>query len=73
MLYQIRIKEELDQSWSEWLGDIQIDYEIDHDGVKITNLVINLTDPPALFGVLERIRDLNLSLISVAPLKGELK
>ncbi len=73
MLYQIKIIGELDRSWSEWLGDVQIQYEVDEDGAKITILIVNLTDPPALFGVLDRIRDLNLPLISVTPLKGALK
>ncbi len=67
MLYQIKIKGELDQSWSEWLGNVQIQYEVDEVGARITILIVNLTDSPALFGVLDRIRDLNLSLISVTP------
>ena len=71
MLYQIKIKGELDQSWSEWLGNVQIRPQSDEAEGNTTLLIVDLTDMPALFGVLDRIRDLNLPLISVTPLQGE--
>jgi len=59
--YEIKIKGQLDPRWSDWFA-----------GLKLTHLEGNetllsgsLPDQPALHGLLERIRDLNLTLISV--------
>ncbi len=59
--YEIKIKGHLDQRWSEWF-----------EGLKLTHLAGNetllsgsLPDQVALYGLLERVRDLNLTLISV--------
>ena len=59
--YEIRIKGHLDQWWSESFA-----------GLKLTHLEGNetllsgsLPDQAALHGLLERIRDLNITLISV--------
>ncbi len=71
MVYQIKVKGELDQSWSDWLGDIQILPNLTKDASQTTILIANLADQPALFGLLDRIRDLNLVLISVNPWKED--
>ncbi len=71
MVYQIKVKGELDQSWSDWLGDIQIFSNLTKDASQTTILIANLADQPALFGLLDRIRDLNLFLISVNPWKED--
>jgi hypothetical protein len=65
MIYQIKVKGELDQSWSDWLGCVEIISERMEDGSMITTLKGDLIDQPALFGILDRIRDLNLVLVSV--------
>ncbi len=67
MVYQIKVKGELDQSWRFWLGDVRLTGETADDGSVITTLIADFADQPALFGVLDRIRDLNLVLISVTP------
>jgi hypothetical protein len=66
MIYQIKIKGELDQSWSDWLGSIEITSDMAEDGSVITTMVVDAADQPALFGILDRIRDLNFILIHVA-------
>ena len=65
MIYQIKIKGELDKSWRDWLGDVEITLDLASYGSVTTTLTIDATDQPVLFGVLDRIRDLNLVLISV--------
>ena len=65
MLYQIKVKGVLDQTWSNWLGDVDIQTEQTEDGGVISTLSADLIDQAALFGILDHIRDLNLALISV--------
>jgi hypothetical protein len=65
MVYQIKIKGVLDQSWSNWLGDVDIHTERMEDGGVTTTLMGDLIDQATLFGILDRIRDLNLVLVSV--------
>lgn len=59
--YEIKIKGLLDQGWSEWFADLKLTYPVEGETL-LTGL---LADQAALHGVLERIRDLNLTLISV--------
>jgi hypothetical protein len=71
MLYQIKIKGALDKSWSDWLGNVKIISEIQENGSALTTMKVDVTDQPALFGILDHIRDLNLSLISVVEMEGK--
>jgi hypothetical protein len=65
MIYQIKVKGELDQSWSDWLGNVQIASERDESEKLFTILTLDIIDQTALFGILDRIRDLNIDLVSV--------
>jgi len=60
--YEIKLRGHLDQRWSEWLADLKLTY-LDED---VTLLSGSLSDQAALHGLLERIRDLNLTLLSVS-------
>ncbi len=63
-LYEIRIEGRLQERWSEWFGDLSIRSDRDDE----TILTGPLPDQAALFGVLKRIHDLNLTLVSVVRL-----
>ena len=59
--YAIRVKGHLDQRWAEWLADLTITHASD----GTTLLAGPLADQAALHGVLNKIRDLGLPIISV--------
>ncbi len=59
--YEIKIKEHLDPRWSDWFAGLKL-VRLEGDGSLLAGM---LPDQAALHGLLERIRDLNLSLISV--------
>jgi hypothetical protein len=71
MVYQIKVNGKLDKSWSVWLGGAMIISEFEEDGSAITTLTVDATDQPALFGILDRIRDMNLLPISVERIDKE--
>jgi hypothetical protein len=60
-VYEIRVKGHLDGHWSEWFGGLTIANVEGGDAVLSGEIV----DQAALHGVLNKVRDLNLALISV--------
>ena len=58
--YRISLKGHLDQKWSDWFEQMAI--SIEGDKTILTGPVV---DQAALHGLLIRIRDLNLTLLSV--------
>jgi hypothetical protein len=58
--YEVRVDGVLDGRWSEWFQGLQIDSQ----GGE-TVLSGTLPDQPALHGVLDKVRDLGLSIITV--------
>ena len=63
--YEIRIKGELDPTWSTWLAGLEL-----HSSRTGETLISGpLADQAALHGLLERIRDLGVVLLSVKRLE----
>ena len=66
MKYKIKIKGHLDHKWADWFDGLQIIHE--KDGT--TTLMGTVIDQAALQGILKKISNLNLELISVNKING---
>ncbi len=66
MKYKIKIKGHLDIKWADWFDGMQIIHE--NDGT--TTLMGTVIDQAALQGILKKISNLNLELISVNKING---
>jgi hypothetical protein len=64
--YEIRVEGILEERWSDWFGGLTV--ENDEEGTLLSG---TLPDQPALHGVLEKVRDLGLSVIAVQRLTPE--
>jgi hypothetical protein len=60
-VYQIRVEGALNPGWSEWLDGMRLDSESD----DITIIEGTVRDQAALFGLLIKVRDMGLNLVSV--------
>jgi hypothetical protein len=65
MVYQIRVKGHLGPRWSDWLGGMTITLEDDGD----TLLTGPVADQAALHGLLRKVRDLGMPLLSAVRVK----
>jgi hypothetical protein len=65
-VYEIRIKGHLDSQWTDWFEGLTITLEEDGDTL-LTGPVI---DQAALHGLLKKVRDLGMPLVSVSPVEN---
>jgi hypothetical protein len=63
--YRISVRGQLDDAWSQWFDDMTVAYESAGDGTRITVLTGAVADQPKLRGILARMWDLNLTVLSV--------
>ncbi len=64
-VYQIRLRGHLDAAWSDWFDGLAITWH--HGDTWLTGQVV---DQAALHGLIRRIRDLGLPLLSINRLRG---
>jgi hypothetical protein len=67
--YQIKVLGRIDERWSDWFGGMTITTELVSDGPPMTTLTGPVVDQAALRGMLCKILDLNLTLISVVQME----
>jgi hypothetical protein len=67
VVYQIRIKGQLDSQWTDWFEGMTITQEEDGD----TLLTGPVVDQAALHGLLKKVRDLGMPLVSVCPVEPD--
>ena len=65
MVYQIRVKGHLGPRWRDWFGDVTVTLE-DNGETLLTGPVV---DQAALHGLLRKVRDLGMPLISAVRVK----
>jgi hypothetical protein len=58
---EIRVKGRIDERWSDWFGDLEIAYTDQGE----TILTGDVADQAALYGLIAKLRDLGLPLLSV--------
>ncbi len=66
-VYQIRLKEQLGRHWSAWFGGLTVTNEANGETVLTGEVV----DQAALHGLLSKVRDLQLTLLSVYTLETD--
>jgi len=64
---EIRIEEIINSKWSEWFNELEISYS--EDGVSIIRGEVQ--DQSALYGLIGKLRDLGLTLISMTTSEWE--
>jgi len=65
MNYEIKIRGKLDEQWSSWFNGLMLSCEQVDDNYLETTLMVCTPDQAKLRGILNKIWDLNLTIISV--------
>jgi hypothetical protein len=68
LVYQIQVQGKLDERWSDWFSGLAV--AVGSENPPVTTLIGSI-DQAALRGILTKIWDLNLMLISVVPVEAD--
>lgn len=63
--YRILLQGKLDEGWGDWLGGLDFSHQA--DGTTVLEAAVR--DQAALFGLLAKLRDMGVTLLSVEKLE----
>lgn len=69
--YQIKVRGRLDEKWSDWFNGMALTFESAGNSSPITTLTGVVADQAELRGMLSKIWDLNLTVVSVTQVELE--
>lgn len=64
-IYQIQVQGQIGERWSHWFPDMDITHQPAQGGRFVTTLTGPVPDQAALRGILSKLWDLNMTLLSV--------
>jgi hypothetical protein len=70
-IYEIQVQGELDRGWEEWFSDLAVSLEYTAGQPPTTTLTGAMADQAALRGMLCKLWDLNLTIVSVQRIERE--
>jgi hypothetical protein len=70
-VYQIKVRGRLHEKWSGWFHDMTIAAEKARDGSSVTTLTGAVADQARLRGIVSRLWDLNMKVVSVSEIEPE--
>jgi hypothetical protein len=63
--YEIRVRGSIADNWSDWFEGMTIEHEAGTEGFPVTVLTGSVVDQAALIGILRKLHNLRLQLLSV--------
>ena len=64
-VYQIKVDGPLDEKWSNWFNGMTLSFEQANGDSPITILTVRVVDQARLRGILNKLWDMNLAVISL--------
>ena len=65
VIYQMTVQGYLDERRADWFDGMVIEPQVDAEGMSVTRLTGEVVDQAALHGLLRKLYDLGLSLLSI--------
>ena len=65
VIYQIEVQGYLEEHWSDWFDGMVIRPQVSQEGLRVTKLTGKVVDQAALHGLLLKLYDLGMPLLSV--------
>lgn len=70
-VYQIKVQGSVDPQWSEYFAGLDLAVELDGEQTPFTTLTGRVPDQAALRGMLNKLWDMNVTLISVGQVTAQ--
>ena len=71
VVYEIQVQGQLDRGWEDWLSGLSVTHTLSGDRPSTTTLTGPVSDQSALRGMLCKLWDLNLTVLSVRRIEQE--